>query len=172
MSSRSSGTPEARASVAHELGRELGTWTVLFHTAVADRLGLNITDHKALGLLLRDGPMTAGQIAELLGLTTGAVTGVIDRLEEAGYVRRARDANDRRKVVIEPVEDPEQYRDLGAIFAPLDAAMTELAGRYSAAELETIADFLARGRRILEEETRRLRQEAAAARRPRRSKEP
>jgi DNA-binding MarR family transcriptional regulator len=83
-------------------GREMSALTVMFHSRVAEQMGLSATDHKCLDLASRaEGPLTAGRIAELSGLSTGAVTGVIDRLERAGYVRRLRDPHDRRKVLVE-----------------------------------------------------------------------
>src|SRR5687768_1898236 len=82
--------------------RETSAFTVLFHTRLAERMGLSPTDEKCLDLAVRArGPITAGKIVELSGLSTGAVTGVIDRLERAGYVRRVRDPHDRRKVLVE-----------------------------------------------------------------------
>ena len=85
--------------------REISTETIMFHQAVADMLGLYITDHKCLDLIYRFGAMPAGRIAELTGLTTGAVTGIIDRLEKAGYVRRTNDPNDRRRTIVEPTRN-------------------------------------------------------------------
>jgi DNA-binding MarR family transcriptional regulator len=85
-----------------EHARETAALAVAFHGRAAERLGLSTTDHRCLDLVARaDGPVTAGRIAELSGLSTGAVTGVIDRLEGAGYVRRVRDPHDRRKVLVE-----------------------------------------------------------------------
>ena len=71
--------------------REMSTETIMLHQAVADRLGLHITDHKCLDFIYRHGAMTAGRLAELSGLTTVAVTGIIDRLEAAGYVITEKD---------------------------------------------------------------------------------
>lgn len=94
---------EELARFAH-LGREGSTLTVLRHARIAERMGLSATDHKALELVGQaPGPLTAGRIAELTGLSTGAVTGVMDRLEKAGLARRVRDTVDRRKVLIEVV---------------------------------------------------------------------
>ena len=76
--------------------RETTTVTILFHQAIADRLGMNVTDHKCAGILAQSGPITAGELARRTGLSTGAITGVIDRLERAGFAHRARDAVDRR----------------------------------------------------------------------------
>jgi DNA-binding MarR family transcriptional regulator len=101
----SSNNSERLQTIEH-LIRELKTSSsrgILFHQTLADWLGLNITDHKCLGFLLEEGPQTAGRLAELTGLTTGAITGVIDRLEKAGYVKREKDSHDRRRVMIEPI---------------------------------------------------------------------
>src|SRR5919109_1824865 len=76
-----------------------------FDQAVADALGLNRTDMRCLDILDREGRMTAGRLAEATGLTTGAVTTVLDRLEQAGYARRVRDTDDRRRVYVEVTEE-------------------------------------------------------------------
>src|SRR5436190_8056256 len=94
--------PEDVLAKAGALGREISTMTVLVHSRIAEHMGLSGTDHKCLELAVQaQEPLTAGQIAQLSGLSTGAVTGVIDRLERAGYVRRVRDPHDRRKVLVE-----------------------------------------------------------------------
>src|SRR5918994_2391650 len=98
--------------------REMSTETIMFHQAVADELGLNITDHKCLDLIHRFGSMPAGRLAELTGLTTGAVTGIIDRLEKAGYARRANDPNDRRRTIVEPIRNKKLDRKIKSIFMP------------------------------------------------------
>ena len=94
--------------------REQSALTVMFHTKVAERMGLSATDEKCIDLAMRaEGPLTAGRLAELSGLSTGAVTGVIDRLERAGFVRRVRDPHDRRKVLVEvTVGDVEKFGQL------------------------------------------------------------
>lgn len=122
--------------------REISTETILFHQAVADILGLHITDHKCLDFLYRFGAMPAGRLAELTGLTTGAVTGVIDRLEAAGYVKRANDPNDRRRTIIEPTRNKKLERKLETIFAPLDDRMIKLLSSYSDKELAFLLDIL------------------------------
>ena len=82
------------------LGREFSTAIVMFHEAVGRLMGLSAVERKCIDVLRRLGPVTAGTIGEHTGLTTGAVTGLMDRLEKAGYVRRERDPSDRRKVVV------------------------------------------------------------------------
>src|SRR6185369_12031512 len=86
------------------LNREVRGWQAdqeLFDSTVIERAGINRTDWRCLDVLGTRGPMTAGQLAEAVRLTTGAVTGVLDRLEAAGLVRRVRDTKDRRKVIVE-----------------------------------------------------------------------
>src|SRR5262245_29900394 len=100
MSRGNSERAEVLATLPAEF-RQLSVATIMFHQAIADRLGMNVTDHKCADLLERNGPMTAGELAEQTGLTTGAITGVIDRLEQAGFVRRAPDPGDRRRVIVE-----------------------------------------------------------------------
>src|SRR5580700_9490830 len=107
MARRSSSPGE---SIVDLMGKRLSTATILFHTAVADRMGVSGADAKCRSILLQFGPMTAGELARHLGLTSGAVTGVIDRLERARLARRVADPKDRRRVVVEPVAN--RRRDL------------------------------------------------------------
>jgi len=122
--------------------REISTETIMFHQAVADELGLHITDHKCLDLIHRLGAMPAGRLAELTGLTTGAVTGIIDRLEEAGYVRRVDDPKDRRRIFVEPTRNRKLQKKIEAIFMPLHERMHNLLSSYSDSELSFLLDVL------------------------------
>ncbi|HEY3231398.1 MAG TPA: MarR family transcriptional regulator [Roseiflexaceae bacterium] len=140
------------------IGFRLSTATVLFHAAIADRLGVSATDVKCYSILRQTGPITAGELAERTGLTTGAITGVIDRLEQANLVCRVRDPNDRRRVVLELLNDPERERAINQLYEPMGRAIMELVTRYSAAERATILDFLSKATAVLEAETRHLRQ--------------
>jgi DNA-binding MarR family transcriptional regulator len=125
-----------------ERRREMSTETIMFHQAVADILGLHITDHKCLDLIHRYGAMPAGRLAELTGLTTGAVTGIIDRLEEADYVRRTDDPNDRRRIIVEPTKNKKWERKIETIFIPLHERMHKLLSSYSDSELAFLLDVL------------------------------
>jgi DNA-binding MarR family transcriptional regulator len=125
-----------------EKRREMSTETIMFHQAVADILGLHITDHKCLDLIHRYGAMPAGRLAELTGLTTGAVTGIIDRLERAGYVRRTDDPKDRRRIIVEPTKNKKWERKIEAIFIPLHERMHKLLSSYSDSELAFLLDVL------------------------------
>jgi len=143
------------------IGFRLSTATILFHTAIADRLKISATDVKCYSILRQSGPITAGQLAERTGLTTGAITGVIDRLERAELVRRVRDPGDRRSIVLELVHNPEREREIAQLYEPLGRAITGLVAQYSAAERATILDFLTKASAVLEAETKRLRQRNA-----------
>jgi DNA-binding MarR family transcriptional regulator len=155
------------------LFRQLSTATILFHQAVADRLGMNVTDHKCADVLGQTGPITAGELAERTGLTTGAITGVVDRLEKAGFVRRAADPADRRRVVVVPLPERAEKR-IGPLFDSMARASAELCARYGARDLAIIHDFVTRAIQMAQEETHKLRQGAAAAkagrRKPRRGR--
>ncbi len=113
---------------------------ILFSQAVADRLGLAVTDAEALEQLTTLGRATAGQIAELTGLTTGAATRMIDRLEQSGFVRRAADPADRRRVIVEPIL--ERVRDVEEQYAALRAATQSAIESYSEADLDLIRGYL------------------------------
>ena len=135
----------------------MSTWTVMFHGAAATRLGLNPTDLKCGRVLQETGPITAGELAVLTGLTTGAITGVVDRLEREGFVRRARDASDRRRVIIEPLENSARVGELVQLFGPLAETTGVLLAQYSDEELATIVDFVSQGADMMRAETARLR---------------
>lgn len=138
------------------LGREFTTAIVMFHEAVGRLLGLSAVERKCVDVLRRLGPVTAGTIGEHTGLTTGAVTGLMDRLEKAGYVRRARDPHDRRKVVAELLPNEQMEALLATAFDPLTDDMTKIAARYSDAELRAIADWICRTTDVLVASTRRI----------------
>jgi DNA-binding MarR family transcriptional regulator len=138
-----------------KLGREMSVHTVMFHNAVAERLGLNVTDHKCLDCLVRQGPMTAGELAKLTGLTTGAITGIVDRLENAGFAKRHPDPKDRRKVVIAPL--PDRLPEMGKMFGFLGKNMAGIMSHYTAKEAELVLDFMERAVSVMREANLRLR---------------
>ncbi len=127
----------------------------IFGQSVAIRLGLSESDIDALELLIDTGAATAGKLADVMGLTTGAVTRVIDRLEQAGYVRRTADPADRRRVVVEVV--PERVATVQSLLESLERASAEEVGRYSAEQLALINDFLSRMADLTQTEAARLR---------------
>ena len=137
------------------LSRELSGATVLFHAQVAEKVGLSPTDHKCLDLAMRaEAPLTAGQIAERSGLSTGAVTGVIDRLERAGYVRRVRDPHDRRKVLVEVSKG--NLAAYGDAFDGLRQALDHALVEFTADEVQVIERYITEMIGVLQTETQRL----------------
>jgi DNA-binding MarR family transcriptional regulator len=136
------------ASPKRQLIRELitafrasGNQDSAFENLAADRLGVNHTDLHCLNAIENAGGLTAGELAAEVGLTSGAVTGVIDRLERAGFARRVADPADRRRVKVEVT--PEFYARAERIWGPLAAEWeASLASRFTAAELARITEFL------------------------------
>lgn len=131
----------------------MSTWTVVYHGAAAARLGLNPTDLKCGAVLRETGPISAGELAALTGLTTGAITGVLDRLEKAGLVRRAADPADRRRVIVEPLETPARLAEIMQILGPLSAETAELLKPYDNDQLRLILDFVRRSTELMRRQT-------------------
>jgi DNA-binding MarR family transcriptional regulator len=141
--------------------RRTGSLMQLMGQVAAERVGINPTDLNCLNILSLTGQLTAGQLAQATGLTTASITGVADRLEAAGYVRRERDTADRRKVLIQLV--PERaIADVAPVFGPVVRAWRETAAGYSDAELELIVTFQHRIEQVLREHLAQLRGQPAA----------
>src|SRR5262249_44340821 len=131
---------------------------VLLSQAIAERVGLNSNDMECLDLLGQEGMVTAGRLADITGLSTGAVTGIIDRLEKAGYARRVPNPRDRRSVLVEPLLE-KVARDIGPFFTAIERGMAELSARYDEAELALLLDFVSRLNEESQAEIARLRGE-------------
>jgi DNA-binding MarR family transcriptional regulator len=136
------------------LGQMQSTETAHFHQTAASINGLNITDSKTLSVLMQEGPMTAGQLALRLNLTTGAITSVIDRLEAAGYADRTMDPEDRRKVIV--VINHKKTALLGKTYDSIGASFTKLLGRYSTEQLEFLTGFMQSAIELSKQETYKL----------------
>lgn len=133
-------TKELSAEIGR-LGRQVSDATVFMHQAIAKNAGLTGTDHKYLGIILDKGPLTAGELAELTGLTTGAVTGLIDRLEKKKLVKRQFDKSDRRKILIAPhTENVNKF--FTNIHLDLKVQVEKLLARFSEQEIATIKKYL------------------------------
>ncbi|WP_116047828.1 MarR family winged helix-turn-helix transcriptional regulator [Amycolatopsis palatopharyngis] len=128
--------------VVGSLARQFSTTTVLFHHSIAERLGLGPSDHKCLDLLLEHGVLTGSELAASTGLTSGAITGVVARLERAGYLRREPDPEDGRRQLLRPI--PERMAEVAELFAGIRGAADELVAGFDVAQLETVAEFLRR----------------------------
>jgi len=122
-------------------GRAQSEATVMFHTTVAAKQGLSATEEKALDLLDRSGPLTAGELARRSGLAPASVTGLIDRLERKGFVRRVPNPDDRRSVLVE-VEAERVFASMAPLFADWVRSLEELYAGYTDEQLETILHFL------------------------------
>lgn len=136
-------TPD-RARMAGELQMAMQRstmFTVLLHHATASKAGMNVTDAQCVNALTLDGPQTPGQLAQLMGITTGgAITAVIDRLEKAGYVKRTRDPDDRRRVIVELVE--QNVARFGRYFEPIGRAFRERLDGYTDEQIAFLLDWV------------------------------
>lgn len=149
-----------RASLAKTFAgavRQTGSLMVLMTQAAADRIGINATDLNCLNILSFSGQLTAGELAKATGLTTASITGVVDRLEQAGFVRRERDAQDRRRVVIH-LDTKRALGTVAPVFGPMLGAMQRLADEYTDDELRLIVEFYAQLQGILRDHLTRLRE--------------
>jgi DNA-binding MarR family transcriptional regulator len=138
--------------------RRTGSLMQLMGQAAADRIGINNTDLNCLNILSFSGHMTAGELARATGLTTASITGVIDRLEEAGFVRREGDPHDRRRVVVRLSLD-KAVKEVASVFVPMLRDWREMAARYSDDELRLIVDFYGRVEQVFRKHLIRLRDE-------------
>jgi DNA-binding MarR family transcriptional regulator len=136
--------------------RAAGNQDSAFDNLAAERLGLNRTDLHCVNIIENAGGLTAGELAKEAGLTTGAVTGVIDRLERAGYARRVSDPADRRRVKLEVT--PKFYARAEKIWGPMASDWASRLGRrFTAEELERVIDFLRATNELSREHIERLR---------------
>jgi DNA-binding MarR family transcriptional regulator len=136
-------------------GREYSIGTVLFHQAVGQRLGINVTDMKCLDIMILRGSMTPTELAQHTGLSSGATTAMIDRLEKAGIIERRPHPSDRRATNLALTKAA--MRKLPQLFQSLAHAMEALASGYSEAELAVLADFFAKAAVIWEKERQKIR---------------
>jgi DNA-binding MarR family transcriptional regulator len=144
--------------------RNVSAQSVLMSDAVAKLVGLNSTDLECLDLLGLAGATTAGRLASHAGLTTGAMTAVIDRLERAGFARRMRHADDRRCVFVEA--RPERIRQIEQLYRPLIAAVARLNEDYGDRQLAVIVDYLSRAVTLAAEHLVWLQTQPPLSRRP------
>lgn len=142
------------AATGDDLGRRLSGAVVLFHQALAERVGLSAGDLKTLQLIESDGPFTASELAHETGLTAAGATSVIARLAAGGHIVRETDAADRRHAVIRAA--PQNGSPLAAEFGRLGGALGAVIGDYSPAEQAAIVEYLERMIEVLRTETKRL----------------
>lgn len=150
MSSPSPERSDPRATLQEELARS-GGLSVLLSQAIADRVGVVPSDLEAMDLLRQTGPVPAGRLAEMTGLTTAAVTGLLDRLERRGWARREPDPNDRRRVIVRPLLENAE-RELEPFYAGIGQATANLIASYAEPEVALLLDFLVRSNAIVAEQ--------------------
>jgi DNA-binding MarR family transcriptional regulator len=149
---------QSKDELIDELGNEVRAGQVavdLLDDAACKAMGINRTDGRCMDIIDREGPVTAGRLAQASGLTTAAVTAVVDRLVKAGYARRLDDPNDRRRVLVELT--PLARERAGVIWGPFAAFRSELA-KYTVAELELLRDFARIGRQYNEQRAAEVRE--------------
>ncbi|WP_245641773.1 MarR family winged helix-turn-helix transcriptional regulator [Nonomuraea candida] len=135
-------------------GREQSNAAVMYHSALSERVGLGVTEEKTLDLLQRLGPLTAGEIGRHTGLAPATISGLIDRLESKGLVRRARDTKDRRRVIVEI--EYARLAGFAELFEPFMAGLARVYDRYTDDELELILDWITRATAVQREATQTL----------------
>lgn len=118
------------------------TDAVMLHGAMADKLGLHVTDLRCLNMLRIGGPATAGELAQRTGLTTGAITRMIDRLLKGGFVRREHDSKDRRRVIVTALDD--RIDEIAPHYEVLAHEFGKIAGDYSVEQLELLLEIFNR----------------------------
>lgn len=158
MSSSSQGK---RAELLKELVRELRQFNGLgasFFRAWAGRTGMTVTDMQVIDILDSTGPTTAGQLADLAGLTTGAITGILNRLEEASLVSRERDPDDGRRVIVRLASDMDKMREISPIFDSFGKVWDETASGYDDEQIAFLLGFLKRSNALSRQEIVRLRE--------------
>lgn len=149
MPGRKAAETDRRRALVEEIGhqvRQLGAQSVITSELVAARFGLNTTDLECLDLIYLRKEASAGELSAATGLSSGATTALIDRLEHAGYVERAADPSDRRRVKVRIKEAA--IEPIKAVYMPMQRRMFELWSGYREAELEVIVDFLKRSREL------------------------
>jgi DNA-binding MarR family transcriptional regulator len=137
-------------------GREYGINTVLFRHAVGSALGVNATDMECLGVLFFKGLSTPKELAEYTGLSSGATTAMLDRLENAGLIHRKPNPADRRGTHITVAD--EAKTKVGPMFTSVRNEQHQLVSSYSVEQLEIIADYLKRSSDMWSNERRKLRE--------------
>src|SRR5512146_3345474 len=155
MSRGSEDAQESREALLGGLARALRRFTGLrasFYRTAAARTGMTVTDIEVIDILDNSGPMTAGQLAELTGLTTGPITGMLNRLEEAGLVRRERDPEDGRRVIVRLVPDKDAMREINAAFAALGQAWHDMASSYDDEQVAFLLEFLRQSNALSQQE--------------------
>jgi DNA-binding MarR family transcriptional regulator len=161
----SRGAQEKHAEMLGELEREFRQFNGLgasFFRAAAARIGMTVTDMQVIDILDITGSTTAGRLADLTGLTTGAITGMLNRLEEAGFVRRERDPGDGRRVIVRLASGKDEMQAINSIFDAFGKSWNGVVSDYKDEQIAFLLEFLKRSNALSRQEIIRL-QEAPEA---------
>jgi DNA-binding MarR family transcriptional regulator len=161
----SSFSQDEHANIREEFSREIRQFTGIyasFFRVAAARIGIAVTDMQVLDILDLVGPATAGQLADFTGLTTGAITRILDRLEKAGLVRRERDSNDGRKVIVHLERGKDEMNKVRSILDSVEKTWREVASRYDDEQIVFLLEFLRYSNTRSRKELAQLQQEAPA----------
>lgn len=129
---------ELTSEFREELMRS-GTLTVLLTNAIASKIGLSANEFETIDIIRHRQPITAGELARACGLTTGAITGMVDRLQRKGFVKRRRDEQDRRRVYIETIDDPARWQVISETYQPLAMVLREFVDTLSDKDVARLA---------------------------------
>jgi DNA-binding MarR family transcriptional regulator len=157
----SSDSSERREDLLGAFVREVRQFNGLgasFFRAAAGQIGMNVTDLQVVDILDVTGQATAGRLAELTGLTTGAITQILDRLEKDGFVRRERDPEDGRRVIVRLTPSEEAGKKIAPVFESVEQDWSQVASDYDDDQLAVLVEFLQRGNAMSREELSRLRE--------------
>ncbi|MDN5274874.1 MAG: putative transcriptional regulator, MarR family [Candidatus Saccharibacteria bacterium] len=135
---------KSKKELVEELNQTIqrtSTLTVLHTNAIADKIGLSATEFESMDIISRNQPISAGRLATECGLTTGAITGIIDRLERAGLVRRVNDPKDRRRVLLDPIDDFEKNKKICELYRPMSEMFNALAQECTSEQLRFLIDI-------------------------------
>lgn len=149
-------TPGTKVLVRQVIGavRDYNFSNVLFRNTIVEKLGVNITDWECLGLLLQKGVSTPTELSKHTGLTSGATTAMLDRLERSGIIERRRNPEDRRGILI--VIDKEKAAEIATILASAISAQEQLFSDYTAKELEFLSDFISKLAKVIDQERQKM----------------
>jgi DNA-binding MarR family transcriptional regulator len=139
-----------------DLGRKMSTQTVFLHQAIAQSVGLNATDTKCIDLILRgpDDSVTAGWLSDMTGLTTGAITHILDRLERRQFIERVRDSHDRRKVFVRA--RPASLQPLVPKYEAMGQAYMSVVEQFNDKELRLVCDYLEKTSEVSQQELTKM----------------
>jgi hypothetical protein len=161
--------PALRLSKADLLHKDLAAAVIHFHDTVSRRLGMTTADRKCLQFLCALGETTPKRLSETTGLSTGAITGVLDRLEKAGYAARRPNPDDRRSLLVRPLDVEAVMQELTSAFGSLSQAMADLSARYTPQQLTAIHAYLTETTQVLKSQAEALERETPSRKRRRAS---